>query len=66
LREGVVRHIRNFVFSFFVGFSALLGGMGSDELEELLSTMSQPKIAHTLPDENLDGEPVEDFRRFCG
>jgi hypothetical protein len=65
LEEGAVRHIRNLLFSFVIGFSALLGGVRSDELEDLLSTMSTPKIAHTLPDENPDGEPIEDFRDFA-
>jgi len=65
LEEGELRHIRHLLFSFVIGYSALLGGVRSEELEDLLATMSTPKLANTLPDENLDGEPVEDFRDYC-
>ena len=47
-----------------VGYAALFGAVRSDELEELLATMSQPTVADTLSDESLDGEPVEDLRRL--
>lgn len=57
-----MRHVRNLLFGLTVGLAALFGSVRSDELERLLAAMSQPTIAHTLPDENLDGEPVEDFR----
>jgi hypothetical protein len=45
---------------------ASLGGanMRPEQIEELMYTMNQPKIAHTLPDESDSGDDL--IRRLLG
>jgi hypothetical protein len=62
-----MRRFRNVFLGLVLACAAISGGpVPIEEVEELMQAVSQPKIAHTLPDENPDGEPAEDFRRFCG
>lgn len=53
-----VRHkSRLLLLCFAVGFGSLIGiQMKPEEIEELMSNMNQPKIAHTLPEDYEDGE----------
>jgi len=45
---------------------ASIGGapMRPEEIEELMYSMTQPKIAHTLPDENENGDDL--LRKLLG
>lgn len=54
---SVKRKIRELLFIASLAV-ALLGGapMRPDEIEELLSQMNQPKVAHTLAEKNDDGD----------
>ena len=48
------------VFICLVLCAALSMGapMRPDEIEELMSALNQPKIAHTLPEESDDGDKL--------
>jgi hypothetical protein len=49
---------RNITLCLALGLGSLMGvPMRAEELEELLHQMNQPKIAHTLPDENDNSDP---------
>jgi hypothetical protein len=49
---------RNITLCLALGLGSLMGvSIRAEELEELLHQMNQPKIAHTLPDENDNGDP---------
>ena len=60
LGESVLtkRKFRNITLCLALGLGSLMGvPMRAEEIEELLHQMNQPKIAHTLPDENDNGDP---------
>ena len=45
--------LKNILLCLALGMCQLMGApMSPKEIEELLQQMNQPKIAHTLPDEN--------------
>ena len=57
--------LRNITLCLALGLGSLMGvPMRADELEELLHQMNQPKIAHTLPEENDNGDPPPHPKRW--
>ena len=56
----VPRRLRTILVCSMLEFAALCGlPMRPEEIEELMHTMNQPKLAHTIPDEREhgDGDP---------
>ena len=50
--------LRNIALCFVLVFGSLVGiPVQVERLEELLRAMTQPKIAHTLPDQDDNGDP---------
>jgi hypothetical protein len=51
-----MKRVRNIFLCLVLGYASLIMPMKPDEIEELLKDMSQPKIAHSLPDESFSGD----------
>jgi ferredoxin len=50
--------LRTILVCSMLEFAALFGlPMRPEQIEELMRTMNQPKLAHVIPDEDEDGEP---------
>ena len=57
LRHAVSTRLRNVLVCVVLEFGAAIGmPMRPDEIARLLQTMSQPKLAHVLPDERENGD----------
>jgi hypothetical protein len=56
-----IRHTcRTPLLCLALGIGSLIGvPMRPEEIQELMQTMNQPKIAHTLPEENENDEHVD-------
>jgi hypothetical protein len=51
------RRLRTLLVCVMLQFGALLGmPMRPGEIQELMHSMNQPKVVHTLPDENETGD----------
>ncbi len=51
-----MKRFRNALFCIVLALASATGApMRPDEVEELMRAMNQPKVAHTLPDENPSG-----------
>ena len=49
--------LRNILFCVLLAASSIQGvPMRADEVESLMAAMREPKVAHTLPDENQAGD----------
>ena len=58
------KEFRAILLSAVLGIGSLMGvPMRPDEIEELMQMMNQPKIAHTLPDQNDYGDDPPHLRR---
>ena len=56
---GFRRRLCRFVFCSVLAFASIGGApMRPEEVEDLMRTMNQPKIAHSLRDETDDGEDL--------
>ena len=54
-----------FVFCAMLGFASFGGApLRPEEVEELMYTMNQPKIAHTLPEDAENGDDL--IRKLLG
>jgi hypothetical protein len=55
---SLMKRLRAILFCLALGMGSLMGApMRAEEIEELMSAMNQPKIAHTLRDETDKGDP---------
>jgi hypothetical protein len=56
-----IRHTcRTVLLCIALGIGSLIGvPTRPEEIQELMQTMNQPKIAHTLPQENENDEDVD-------
>jgi len=54
-----MKRLRNVFLCLVLAFGSFIMPMRPDEIEELLKDMSQPKIAHSLPDESHSGDDPE-------
>ncbi len=53
----MLRKLRNVLFCAILAVSSVRGvPMRADEVEALMAAMREPKVAHTLPDEDHDGD----------
>jgi hypothetical protein len=53
----LLRKLRNIVFCVILALSSVHGApMRADEVETLMAAMREPKVAHTLLDENCNGD----------
>jgi hypothetical protein len=54
---SIKRKLRETLLCMVLGAGSLIGvPMRAEEIEELMDLMNQPRIAHTLPDENDTGD----------
>jgi hypothetical protein len=52
-----MKRVRNVLFCIILAVASSAGiPMRHDEVEELMQAMNQPKVAHTLADENDAGD----------
>jgi len=57
LRHAVRRRLRTLLVCTVLEFGAMIGlPMRPGEIEALMQTMNQPKIAHALPDDSESGD----------
>jgi hypothetical protein len=57
LRHAVRKRLRTLLVCTVLEFGAMIGlPMRPGEIEALMQTMNQPKIAHTLPDDSESGD----------
>jgi hypothetical protein len=61
-----LRHrLRTILLCLVLEMGALTGvPMRPEEIEELMHTMNQPKVVHTIPDESEKGDDEWIFQRF--
>jgi hypothetical protein len=53
----ISQRLRTILMCSMLEYAALMGSpMRPDEIEELLRTMNQPKLAHVITEEKGDGE----------
>jgi hypothetical protein len=53
----LLRKLRNILFCVILAVSSVHGvPMRADEVEALMAAMREPKVAHTLPDEDYNGD----------
>jgi hypothetical protein len=54
---SIKRKLREALLCMVLGWGSLHGApMRSEEIEELMHLMNQPKLAHTLPEESDTGD----------
>jgi hypothetical protein len=57
LRQAVRKQLRTVLVCAVLEFGAMIGlPMRPEEIEALMRTMNQPKVAHTLPEESENGD----------
>ena len=56
-----MRRLRNVLMAFLLGLAVMAGApVRVEEIDELMEAMNQPKVAHTLAEENFDSNPVDE------
>lgn len=54
-----MKRLRDVFFCIVLALSSVAGvPMRADEVQELMSAMNQPKLAHTLRDEDREDDPI--------